>query len=213
MTEKSLIANVRENVIIAKEKHMEKTKKLMPLNIQLFAENGDGGQGGDPSTPKTYTQEEVDKINAELEKIRKANNDLSKENAEHKRKAKEKLSEEEKIAQAQKEKDEALATAQKELLQIKLSKEYLVAGFDEETVNQLVKSFTEEDGVQFAKTITNCIKKLVENVRKEEQIKFQQSGTVPPTGSGKQKSGLDPVVEKYINTKNTNINAAYEKIF
>lgn len=192
---------------------MNKRKTLMPLNIQLFAEGGEGGQGGEPSTPKTYTQEEVDKINAELDKIKKANDNLSKENAEHKRKAKEKLSEEEKIAQSQKEKDEALVAAQKELLQIKLSKEFLVAGFDEETVNTLVKSFTEEDGVQFAKTITNCIKKLVENVRKEEQTKFQQSSTVPPTGNGGIKSGLDPVVEKYINKKNTNSNAAYEKLF
>ena len=192
---------------------MKKTKRLMPLNIQLFAEGGEDGQGGEPDTPKTYTQEEVDRLNAEIEKIKKANDNLSKENAEHKRKAKEKLSEEEKIAQAQREKEEALAAAQTELLQIKLSKEFLVAGFDEETVNTLVKSFTQEDGVQFAKTITNCIKKLVENVRKEEQVKFQQSGTQPPTGSGGSKSGLDPRVEKYIQTKNTNNNPAYEKLF
>lgn len=190
---------------------MEKTNKRMPLNIQLFAEGGEGGQGGEPNTPKTYTQEEVDKINAELNKIKKANDDLSKENAEHKRKAKEKLSEEEKIAQAQKEKDELLANAQKELLGIKMSKEFLVAGFDEQTVNSIVASFAEDDAVQFAKTITGCIKKLIENVRKEEQVKFQQSSTVPPTGSGKQ-SGLDPVVEKYINKKTTS-NTAHERLF
>lgn len=188
---------------------MKKEKNLMPLNIQLFAEQGDGGN----EPPKTYTQEEVDKINAELEKLKAANNNLSKENAEHKRKAKEKLSEEEQIAQAQKEKDEMLANAQKELLAIKMSKEFLVAGFDEETVNSIVKSFGQEDPVQFAKTITECIKKLVENVRKEEQVKFQQSSTVPPTGSGKIQQGLDPQVEKYIKSKNTNGNSAYEKIF
>ena len=75
-------------------------KQIIPLNIQLFAEDDGNGDGG---TPKTYSQSDIDKLNAELEKFKKANDNLSKENAEHKRKAKEKLTEEEKIAQAQKE--------------------------------------------------------------------------------------------------------------
>lgn len=185
-------------------------KQLIPLNIQMFAD-GEGGVGND--TPKTYSQEDYDKLNAELEKFKKANDNLSKENAEHKRKAKEKLSEEEKLAQAQKEKDEALANAQKELLSIKISKEFIVAGFDEKTTENLVKSFTEKDGVEFAKDLSLHIKTLIENVRKEEQLKFSQSSTIPPNGSGKKQSGLDPIVEKYINNKKSNSSKAEEILF
>lgn len=185
-------------------------KQLIPLNIQLFAE--DGGNGGS-ETPKTYSQEDYDKITAELEKIKKANDNLSKENAEHKRKAKEKLSEEEKLAQAQKEKDELLVNAQKELLAIKMSKEFMIAGFDEKTTDDIVKSFTEKDSVEFARNLSTHIKTLIENVRKEEQLKFNQSSTIPPNGSGKKSNGLDPIVEKYINNKKSNNNKAEEILF
>lgn len=68
---------------------MKETKKLMPLNIQLFAEGGtnDGGQGNDP-TPKTYSQEDIDKLTNEIEKYKKSIDSLSKENADHKRRQK-----------------------------------------------------------------------------------------------------------------------------
>lgn len=194
---------------------MKETKKLMPLNIQLFADGGtnDGGQGGNTDTPKTYSQEDIDKLTNEIEKYKKSIDSLSKENADHKRKAKEKLSEEEKIAQAQKEKDDLLAQTQKELLGIKMSKEFLTAGFDENTTNDIIECFNKGDSVEFAKNISNHVKKLIENVRKEEQTKFQQSATVPPTGNGKTTQGVNPVVEKYISHKNSKSNGAYEKLF
>lgn len=180
-------------------------KKLMPLNIQLFAE-GENGQG-EVETPKTYSQEDIDKINAELEKFKKANDNLSKENADYKRKAKDKLSEEEKKLQEQKEKDKQLADAQKELLSIKMSKEFMVAGFDEKTTNEIIESFNKGDSVEFSKTLANCIKNLVDNVRKEEKENFQKGAKVPPSGSGNIKSGLDPQVERYINRKSSSNNA------
>ena len=187
-----------------------KESKFIPFNLQLFAEND--GQGGS-ETPKTYSQEEFDKLVAERDKYKKANDDLSKENADYKRKAKDKLSEEEKLAQAQKEKDEALANAQKELLSIKMSKEFMVAGFDEATTNNIIESFNKNDSVEFAKTLSEEIKTLVENARKQEKENFQKSSTLPPNGSFKQQSGLDPVVERYIKSKNTNTNTAREQLF
>lgn len=185
-------------------------KQFIPLNIQLFAEDDGNGDGG---APKTYSQSDIDKLNAELEKFKKANDNLSKENAEHKRKAKEKLTEEEKIAQAQKEKDDLLANTQKELLAIKMSKEFMIAGFDEKTTEEIVKCFNEKDSVEFARSLSTHIKNLIENVRKEEKEKFNQSSTIPPNGSGKQTSGLDPVVERYIKKKNTNNSKAEEILF
>lgn len=191
-----------------------KEKKFIPMNIQLFAEqepNNDDGNGGN-GTQKTYSQEEFDKLVAERDKYKKANDDLSKENADYKRKAKDKLSEEEKLAQAQKEKDEALANAQKELLSIKMSKEFMVAGFDETSTNKIIDSFNKGDSVEFAKTLSQEIKNLVENARKQEKENFQKSSTLPPNGSYN-KNGLDPVVERYINNKKTNTNSAREQLF
>ena len=187
-----------------------KREKLIPLNIQLFA---DGDGDGSSETSKTYSQEEMDKIIADLEKIKKANDNLSKENADYKRKTKEKMSEEEKKAKEQEEKDKLLADAQKELLSIKISKEFMVAGFDEKSTAEIVETFNTGDSIAFAKALSTHIQKLVENVRKEEKENFQRSSKIPPTGSGKQTSGLDPQVERYINNKKSNSNSAREMLF
>lgn len=183
--------------------------KMIPLNIQMFAENGEGGE---VETQKTYSQEDYDKLNAELEKFKKANDNLSKENADYKRKAKDKLSEEEKKVQEQKEKDKQLADAQRELLSIKMSKEFMVAGFDEKTTNEILESFNKGDSVEFSRTLSNCIKNLVENVRKEEKENFQRSAKIPQSGSGNLRSGLDPQVERYINQR-ANGNSARDILF
>lgn len=190
-----------------------KKRTLIPLNIQLFGDD-DGNGGTNDNPPKTYTQEEMDKLIAERDKYKKANDDLSKENADYKRKAKDKLSEEEKLAQEQKEKDTALANAQKELLSIKMSKEFMVAGFDEKSINEILESFNKGDSVEFAKFLSKQILTLVENVRKQEKENFQKSSVVPPTGSGNgARTGLDPVIEKYINSRNSNSNSAREMLF
>lgn len=192
---------------------MKELKKLFPLDLQLFAEDGgnDGGNGSE--TPKKYTQEEFDKLVAERDKYKKANDNLSKENADYKRKAKDKLTEDERIAEEQKAKEEELANTRKELLTIKMSKELMSSGFDEKAINEILEKFNGEDSVEFARTLSKHINNLVENVRKEEKTKFQQSSTTPPTGNGAITSGLDPIVERYINNKNKNSNKARDMLF
>lgn len=188
-----------------------KKKNLLPLNIQMFAENEDvvNNGGASEDTPKTYSQEEYDKIIAERDKFKKSIDNLTKENADFKRKQKEKMSEEEKIAEAQKEKDRVLQETQKELLGLKLSKEFMIAGFSEETTSSLVESFTNNDSVEFVKTLSKEIKNLVENARKQEQESFKQNGALPP--SGKQTSGMNSMVEKIIKERNSsNSNKARE---
>ena len=183
-----------------------KKRNLLPLNIQMFAENENVDNGGaSEETPKTYSQEEYDKIIAERDKFKKSIDNLTKENADFKRKQKEKMSEEEKIAEAQKEKDRVLQETQKELLGLKLSKEFMVAGFSEETTSLLIESFNNNDSVEFIKTLSKEIKNLVENVRKQEQESCKQNGTLPP--NGKQTSSMNSMVEKIIkerNIRNTN---------
>lgn len=189
---------------------MEK-RNLLPLNIQMFAESEDvvDNGGGSEDTPKTYSQEEYDKIIAERDKFKKSIDNLTKENADFKRKQKERMSEEEKLAEAQKEKDRVLQETQKELIGLKLSKEFMVAGFSEETTSSLVESFNNNDSVEFIKTLSKEIKNLVENARKQEQESFKQNGTLPP--NGKQTSGMNSMVEKIIKERNSsNTNKARE---
>ena len=186
---------------------MKKEMKFIPFKLQLFAE-GDGEQ----VVENNNNDEALSKLQQEVEKQKREKDKYAKELADLKKANKEKLSEEEKKQQLEKEKDEMLANAQKELLGIKMSKEFLVAGFDEKTTNELIESFNKGDSVEFAKTISQHIKLLVENARKEEKELFQQSAKVPPSGSGNRQQGLDPIVERYIN-KNANSNLAREKIF
>ena len=190
---------------------MKDNKLLFPLNLQLFADDG-GDNGGNGGQPKTYTQEEFDKLIAERDKFKKANDDLSKENANYKRQAKDKLSEEEKLAEERKEKDKILEETRKELLSIKMTKEFMNTGFDEKTISSIIESFNSGDSVKFAKDLSTHIKALIDNVRKEEQTKFQQSSTTPPANGGRS-SGLDPMVERYISSKNSNSNSAREMLF
>ena len=166
--------------------------------IQFFA---DDETDGESEKGKTYSQEEFDNLKNEMEKMKRANDKLSSENADYKRKAKEKLSEDEKKLQEQKEKDEELENTKKELLAIKLSKEFMVSGFSEEQTNELIESFNDNNPVEFAKTLSKKIKELVENVKKSMQEEFNKSSKIPDTSKKKSESGIDPIIEKYINKK------------
>ena len=168
--------------------------------IQFFADD-EGTEKDEADKAKTYSQEEFDNLKSEMEKIKRANDKLSSENADYKRKAKEKLSEDEKKLQEQKEKDEELENTKKELLSIKLSKEFMVAGFSEEQTNELIESFNDNNPVEFAKTLSKKIKELVENVKKSMQEEFNKSSKIPDTSKKKSESGIDPIIEKYINKK------------
>lgn len=168
--------------------------------IQFFADD-EGTEKDEADKAKTYSQEEFDNLKNEMEKMKRANDKLSSENADYKRKAKEKLSEDEKKLQEQKEKDEELENTKKELLSIKLSKEFMVAGFDEEQTNELIESFNDNNPVEFAKTLSKKIKELVDNVKKSMQEEFNKSSKIPDTSKKKSESGIDPIIEKYINKK------------
>ncbi len=181
-------------------------KKFIPLNIQLFADGDGSDNGGNENTtpPKTYTQEEYDRIIAERDKYKKANDNLSSENAQYKKDAKNKLTEEEKKAQADKEKDDLLAETRKELLGMKMTKEFLVAGFSDEQNSSIIEAYNKGDGVEFAKLISKEIKVLIENAKKEAKEEFSRSSTLPPNGTGNQKDAEDPLVKGYLERKKTN---------
>lgn len=145
---------------------------------------------GTLEAPKTYSEEEYNKLIQERDKFKNSIDKLTSENADYKRKAKDKLSEEEKLIQAQKEKDEALLSAQKELLGIKLTKEFMGCGFEETICEQLVESYHKGDIVAFTKDLKTNINTLVENKLKKYKELAQKNSTYPPNGDGKETMSL-----------------------
>lgn len=174
--------------------------------------NNVGLEKNNQDQPKTYSEDEYNKLIEEIDEYKRVKDNLSKEIADYKRKAKDKLTEDEKKEQERLEKEEALANVQKELLSIKMSKEFLVCGFDETTTNTIIESFNKGDSVEFAKTLSNEIKKLVENVRKEEKENFQKSSILPPNGTHPNKTDKDPLLDMYLAKKKSQ-NKAEEMLF
>lgn len=180
--------------------------KYLTLNIQMFAdEPTDGGtnEGSNAQPEKTITKEDYDKLASELAKIKQANDNLSKENANYKRQAKDKMSEEEKKAQQDKEKDDLIAQMRQEILSTKMSKELTSCGFDDKQCEEIISCYTKGDMVEFTKTISNKINELVANKIKEEQKKFQASSTLPPNGTGATDK-IDPLFKSILDSKETN---------
>lgn len=176
--------------------------KYLTLNIQMFAEEPtDGGtNGGSTVQENTITKEDYDKLASELAKYKQANDNLSKENANYKRSAKEKMSEDEKKAQALKEQQEDYNKLKTELLSMKMTKELSTCGFDNKQCEDIISSFTQGDMVNFAKTISTKVNEMVEKKIKEEQAKFQASSTVPPGSGGKTTS--NDFIESLFKNKN-----------
>lgn len=182
-----------------------KNKYLTKLNIQLFAEPTDGGtdDGGAKTENNPISREEFDKLTNDYNKLKSANDSLSKENADYKRKAKDKMSEEEKKAQQDKEKDDLIAQMRQEILSTKMSKELTSCGFDDKQCEEIITCFTKGDMVEFTKTISSKINELVANKIKEEQKKFQASSTLPPSGTGATDK-IDPLFKSILESKESN---------
>lgn len=182
-----------------------KNKYLTKLNIQLFAEPTDGGtnDGNTKVENNPISKEDYDKLINDYNKLKSANDNLSKENANYKRQAKDKMSEEEKKAQQDKEKDDLIAQMRQEILSTKMSKELTGCGFDDKQCEEIITCFTKGDMVEFTKTISNKINELVANKIKEEQKKFQASSTLPPSGTGTNDK-IDPLFKSILESKESN---------
>lgn len=161
---------------------METKHKLESLNIQLFAEGGEGETGTE--VPKTYTQEEMNKIIAERDKFKNTIDNLSKENAEYKRNAKNKLSEEEKKAQEDAEKEEMYAQILKDNRQLKMTSILSQGGYSIEETNNLVELIIEADDTKIVDYLCKLKKDLTENITKSLQVEFSKNNHVPNGGNG-----------------------------
>lgn len=172
---------------------MEKKNFKFPLNIQLFAEDGNnGGQGATDTT--TYSKEEYDKLKASFDKT-------SSELANLKKEARAKLSEEEKRQKEQEEKDTRLKELEIKVLTSDMTNELMSSGLEKSSISNIVEAYKKGDMVNMAKVIATEISKQIEVVKKQAEENFQKSGTTPPAGDGKKQS--DGFVQSLLAKKNT----------
>lgn len=177
-------------------------KKLwLPLNIQLFAE--EDGKGG-AETPKTYSEEEYKKVQDELAKMKASFDKTSSELAAEKKKAKEKLSEEEKKRLEGEEKEKQFAEMQKELKQMKLSKNLSKVFTNEEECEGIAKAFMDDDIDKVIDLIGKSQENFKKQVEEEAKSKFSKSAKVPGAADGGQ-GGDDSKFAELAKKKSTKV--------
>lgn len=160
-----------------------------PLNIQLFADpsGNDGGEGSSQQQETNTDPKESAEYRALKEQFDKASSEL----AEYKKKSKQNLSETEKLKLDLEESNKQRQELQNQILQSKMSTEFIAAGFDETETNKLLESFKKNDSLEFVKTITSVVKEKIAKVRTEEQSKFQKGTYIPSSGNGSGSTGSE----------------------
>lgn len=172
---------------------METRKFKFPLNIQLFADDGEnGGQGATDTT--TYSKEEYERLKASFDKT-------SSELANLKKEARAKLSEEEKRQKEQEEKDTRLKELEIKVLTSDMTNELMSSGLEKSSISNIVEAYKKGDMVEMAKVISTEISKQIEIVKKQAEENFQKSGTTPPAGDGKKQG--DGFVQSLLQNKKT----------
>lgn len=177
---------------------MDTRKKfLFPLNIQLFADDGNNGsEGGNENgqEQKTYTEEEFKKLKASFDST-------ASELAKMKKEQKAKMSEEEKRLKEQEEKDLRLKELELKVLTSDITNELMTSGLEKDSISKIVEAIKGGDLVEMSKVISKEITILCEKVKKEAQSEFQRNGTIPPAGEGKQ---TDTFIKSLIESKSKN---------
>lgn len=179
---------------------MEKKKNgLLPLNIQLFADGDSGadGNGGDNTPPqdKTYSQDEYNKLKAQLDKV-------NAENKKYKDADKARMSEEEKRAEKEKEEQEQREAMIKENRQLKMSAKLASGGFSEQEIKDLIDLRLNDDDVKFTDYLVNLRKGIYDNAEKTAKEKYTQSNYVPGGQGG---SGESEASARAKNFGNSNV--------
>lgn len=183
-------------------------KRLIPLNIQLFAENepnndnggNDGGTNDNP--PKTYSEQEYLRLKASFDKA-------SSELAEAKKQVKAKMSEDEKKAQEQDEINKKLADYESKFEDYALKDELMKGNvFTSEEIESIIKE--KNDKPTLLKTMVSLFNKKIEDIKKQAVADFMKSSDVGGgNGSG---NAIDKDVQAFINgNKNDRTSKARER--
>lgn len=168
---------------------MEEKSLIKHLNIgkglQMFADDGgsDGGDGGQ-GTPKTYTQEDIDKLNQELAKQKGILDKVNAENKKYKDEAKAKLGEEEKAKLEQEEKEKQFQTMQIELRTIKMSNSLIANGYTKEQADKIIDLKLNGKDEDFTKYLGELRKSMFDEATKKAKEEFSKNDYVPNGASG-----------------------------
>ena len=185
----------------------EMKKMLLPLNIQLFAEEG-GDNGGDPA-PKTYSEEEYKKIQDEFAKMKASFDKASSELAEEKKKNKAKLSEEEKKKADDEEKQRQFEEMSTKLKKFEL-KASLSKTFDETEIDDIVDSIISNDINKLCELINKSKENYQKKVTEEAKKQFSKTAKVPG-GNGGQDDETDENTKLIQNLAKSQSSANTEK--
>ena len=152
-----------------------KTKKL---NIQFFAEpdNGTGGTN-DGNQPKTYSEEEYNKLKNDYDKLKTQFDKTSSDVAELKKQAKAKLTDDEKKAQENAEKEKQFADLQSQIEDYQL-KDELVQGniFTNEEIDKILPN--KNDKKELLKSVMTLVQAKIEEAKKNAIAEFMRSSDV-----------------------------------
>ena len=164
---------------------VEKSKLLLPLNIQMFADgDGGNGDGGNPPEPKTYSEDEYKKIQDELSKMKASFDKASSDLAEEKKQNKAKMSEDEKRKVEDEEKQKRFDEMETKLKKYEL-KASLSKCFEETEIDEIVEAVVSNDTSKLAELISKSQEAYKKKVQDEAKKEFSKSAKIPGgNGSG-----------------------------
>ena len=190
-----------------------KDLKRKKLNIQFFAEpdNGTGGtDGGNDNQPKTYSEEEYNKLKNDYDKLKTQFDKTSSDVAELKKQAKAKLTDDEKKAQENAEKEKQFADLQSQIEDYQL-KDELVKGniFTNEEIDKILPN--KNDKKELLKSVMTLFQAKIEEAKKNAVAEFMRSSDVSASSNGNNK--IDSTVQAYIDSQKTKNDSNARKHF
>lgn len=182
-----------------------KTRGMIPLNIQLFAEpssndgggNPDNGKGNEPQT-KTYTEEEYNKLKSSFDKT-------ASEIAELKKQLKAKQTDDEKKAEEEAEKEKQYNELVKQNKEMKIANKLATAGYSEKDIQTLSKPILEGDVDALCTVLSDLRKTMTEEITKAAQDQFNKSSKIPGGKGNTSDNDTPEEVQAYIDAKKNSV--------
>lgn len=189
---------------------MQNGRKL-PLNIQMFADPTDDGQGGQDGDGDVDYKAEYERMKADLEKAKAEKDKASKEASDFKKQLRAKESDEEAKARQEEEKKQEYENMIAENKRMRLERDLSKGNvFTSEEIEKLCEARITEDNGEFAKTLNELIKLKLET-QKNELLKEYKKGFKMPSGSSNEDE-IDEDVQALIDkSKSSSTDKARER--
>lgn len=153
----------------------------MEDNKKTEIPNEIGEPATEPVANKVDYKAEVDKLTAEYQKIKLALEKTNSENADYKRKERERLTDDEKRALAEQERLEYIKKLEQSNRKFELEKTMLAKGFSQDETNILVENAS--DPKAMVETMADILQARLQNNEKQVKAQTLKSNTFLPDGS------------------------------